>query len=204
MTVIAHGLEIGAWNTMKLAQFTPSAELAAMSNDELIDAYAGTRFIRWHIIYTLNQRTDVNALIDAALLGLKHSHPQVRRMAGDLLDHHADQRCVEPLLELMNDPVAHVRRQAVHSLSCQRCKVLPLEIEQRVTARLIDLVLHDTNIGVRCEALSAFTLRPDSATPALRAELARIECEFAAITQPSERQRWFLKQVRSTLRAMAA
>ena len=46
-----------------------------------------------------------------------------------LLDHLADERCVEPLRQALNDPSPHVRRNAVHSLGCQRCKLAPLPMD---------------------------------------------------------------------------
>lgn len=70
------------------------------------------------------------------------THPQVRRWCAELLDHGADDRCIEPLVALMDDLVAH-------SLSCQRCKVIPLDIQAHVTPCTIELALHDPCVRVR-------------------------------------------------------
>lgn len=66
------------------------------------------------------------AVLDDAVRGLKHANPEVRRCCADLMDHLADDRCVPPLLDLIKDEAPRVRRQAVHSLACQRCKPIPL------------------------------------------------------------------------------
>jgi HEAT repeat protein len=108
-------------------KFTPDAALAAHSNDELVAMFATRAWPVWQVSYMLASRG--SHMLDAALRGLNHPHPQVRRSCADLMDHYGDDHCIEPLVALMDDPVAHVRWQAVHSLSCQRCKAVPLDVQ---------------------------------------------------------------------------
>ena len=76
-------------------------------------------------------------LVDGLLEGLKHAKPRVRYNCAIALDHLADERCTQPLLQLLNDSVPRVRRAAVHSLSCDACKVLALPDKNDLTDILI-------------------------------------------------------------------
>lgn len=115
--------------------------------------------------------------IEAAIRGLRHPNPVVRRYAADLMDHFGNDMCVPPLLELLNDPVPKVRRQAVHSLSCQRCKATPLSIDY--TDILIDKMLNDPNQRVRSEAAFGLYMLPLPAKPSVIAafEQGLAQCE---------------------------
>ena len=55
--------------------------------------------------------------------GLKHGNWQVRRWSAILLDHHADDEALHALVPLLRDPKSKVRLWAVHSISCDKCKV---------------------------------------------------------------------------------
>jgi len=68
------------------------------------------------------------------------------------MDHLADDRCVEPLRRLLDDPVPRVRRVALHSLSCDACKLVPLRRDDDLVAVLIERALADPSINVRREA----------------------------------------------------
>ena len=91
--------------------------------------------------------------IAAVLRGLDNAEPRVRRCCLDFLDHHADELCIDDLRRLaLHDPIPHVRRFALHALSCVRCKTKPLN------ADLVDLVAavaarSDENVKVRREAI---------------------------------------------------
>ena len=183
--------------------FTPDAALAAKSNDEMVALFAAPApWPLWHIIETLSLR-GADA-VDAALRGLRHPHPQVRCWCAELLDHGGDDRCVEPLVELMNDPVAHVRWQATHSLSCQRCKVIPLQIQAQVARRMVDLALHDPCTRVRWQALAGLELRPDAATPDVLAALRTQYDGLLARDRLSKREQALLRALRGTLRRFDA
>ena len=113
--------------------------------------------------------------MDAVIRGLQHPHPQVRRYCADFMDHLGDDRCIEPLITLTRDAVPHVRRQAIHSLSCQRCKSLPLSVD--LTDLLIDHALHDPSAKVRGEAVFGLSMQAPSerAMQMLEALIAELE-----------------------------
>ncbi|MBV9848194.1 MAG: HEAT repeat domain-containing protein [Armatimonadetes bacterium] len=112
----------------------------------------------------------LRAVLDAIT---SHPNPKVRRLCADLMDHHGDDRCVETLRQALHDPVPRVRRQAVHSLSCQRCKTCALTVG--VVPVLTDVALTDENMWVRREAVCALAFQPRDAraAAALRVLLAR-------------------------------
>jgi HEAT repeat protein len=85
--------------------------------------------------------------LEDALVGMNDSDPKVRATAAGLLDHWADQSCVGPLTKALSDPSARVRRNAVHSLGCQACKVAPLDVDS--VGLLIETALCDSSIRVR-------------------------------------------------------
>jgi hypothetical protein len=95
------------------------------------------------------------ALVEGLLAGLSHASPRVRYNCAHALDHMADERCVEPLRRLLDDPVPRVRRVALHVLSCEGCKVHPLPMEDDLVARVIDHALADPSIKVRRHAATA-------------------------------------------------
>lgn len=102
-----------------------------------------------------------NPLLD----GMNHPSPRVRRGCADFMDHYGDQRCVDALRRLARyDPVPNVRRSAVHSLGCQRCKSCPLEFDG--VGFLAERALYDENDTVRCEAVSALRWQPQDARAA--------------------------------------
>jgi HEAT repeat protein len=90
-----------------------------------------------------------SVLVDGLLEGLKHSEARVRYNCAGALDHLADERCTEPLRLLLNDPVARVRRAALHSLSCDACKVSPLPNRDELTDKIIEMALNDSSIRAR-------------------------------------------------------
>ncbi len=119
----------------------------------------------------------------AALVpGLRHPNPRVRFDCLALLDHLADEGCVPAMLEATRDPVARVRRMAVHALGCQRCKAAPLGCD--LTATLVELAQRDESWTVRVEAVLALAQRPPS--DASRAALAALA---AADPHPGVRAR---------------
>jgi hypothetical protein len=182
---------------MKPSQFTPDPALLALPIDELIALYASTSLPKWQIEYTLALRA--HELSAAAVRGLKHAHPQVRRLCGQLLDHYGDDRSSEPLAALLSDPIDHVRWQVVHALLCGRCKPQSIELSATLMQRLVMMTLHDPSTRVRTEALGVLALHPSAATPAVRAELRTMDTELAARATPSKRQRALQRSLRSVL-----
>jgi HEAT repeat protein len=76
----------------------------------------------------------------------------MRFLSAQAMDHFADQRCAEPLRLLLRDPVPRVRWAALHSLSCEECKLAPIATNDDLVELVIELALHDPSIRVRCVA----------------------------------------------------
>ena len=96
-----------------------------------------------------------SVLVEGLLDGLSDLSPKVRYECAHALDLLADERCVEPLRRLLDDPVPRVRRVALHTLSCDACKLNPLPMEDDLVACVIDHALKDPSINVRRHAASA-------------------------------------------------
>ncbi len=91
---------------------------------------------------------------------LRHSDPVVRRNCIGYLDHLANADTARVLLQALSDPVPRVRRHAIHALTCEACKEVPLPVD--VITPLLECVRNDANAKVRFEALRALVWRlPD-------------------------------------------
>jgi HEAT repeat protein len=114
-------------------------------------------------------------LVDALLQGLEHLSPRVRFDAAQAMDHFADARCAAPLRRCLSDPVPRVRWAALHSLSCEACKLAPIAAGQELVELVIERALADESIRVR--RVAAYTLGgscyDQRAVAALRTLLAR-------------------------------
>lgn len=132
------------------------------------------------------------AALDALVTGTTHTNWRVRRNCADLLDHLADDRCAASLVRLLRDPVESVRRLAVHALSCQGCKVCPLNVD--IVAHLIEQVRVDRNVRVRRVAVHQLGCQPPDTRAAnfLRA-LLREESDAGILS----RARWALEKQES-------
>jgi HEAT repeat protein len=151
------------------------AEVRALV-DRLEDG--ATRWPAWKRLEELGA-----AAAPAVREGLRHGHWQVRKWCAVFLDHHADPESLPELLPLLHDPKSDVRLWAVHSLSCDRCKVDKFsrapdpgrssdrrgaELEARLDKNPIDFVPHlierierDESIRVRRMAVLMLTIQPD-------------------------------------------
>jgi HEAT repeat protein len=58
----------------------------------------------------------------AAVTGLRHPSPLVRRHCCMLLDHFMDRAAIPALTAVLADPDEQVRTAALHALACDRCK----------------------------------------------------------------------------------
>ena len=106
----------------------------------------------------------------AAVEGLRHPEPPVRRGCVDFLDHHADNGCAGDLRRVaLDDPIPRVRRFAVHALGCVRCKTSPLDMD---LVEFLAMVAgrSDESAKVRREAIYALSNQPQDsrATAVLR------------------------------------
>ena len=105
--------------------------------------------VRTHLLET----NRLHLLVDGLLAGLENPEPRVRADCAGALDHFADDRCAKPLRRLLSDPVPRVRRMALHSLSCDACKLAPLEVGDDLIPQLIDIALNDPSVRVRHAAV---------------------------------------------------
>lgn len=111
-----------------------------------------------------------DSAIPAILNGCRHHSPQIRADSVSLLDHLADERCLDALRTALGDSSARVRRHAIHTLGCHRCKPQPLRLD--IVELIVPLALHDPSIHVRRVAVHQLGLQaPD---PRISAALDRI------------------------------
>jgi hypothetical protein len=113
------------------------AYAAQHATEELVDAFA-----RMPARLILAVRANIYAsgrytlLTDALIQALEHSRARVRQQAAQALDLLADERCIPALQCALRDPIPRVRRTALHALTCDDCKIVPLRV-------VIDLQLLD-------------------------------------------------------------
>jgi HEAT repeat protein len=91
--------------------------------------------------------------IDALARGLADVNPVVRWWCIQVLDHVPDARAIGLIVPMLDDPVARVRRNAVHALGCQVCKPsAEMCLTPDVLDRIRALAETDPNDKVRDEA----------------------------------------------------
>lgn len=95
--------------------------------------------------------------IPTLIAGAVDARPRVRAACVSLMDHLADERCIESLENALRDPSALVRRHAVHAVGCQACKAFPLPFD--IVAALIDRVMCDPSVRVRRVAVHQLGLQ---------------------------------------------
>jgi HEAT repeat protein len=99
------------------------------------------------------RRVTVTPEAKAALIaGLAHPNAKVRWWCLQLMDHLADESYLEPMLSKLADPVAKVRRHAIHALSCGACKPGRKPLALRVESELRAICESDPDPKVRAEA----------------------------------------------------
>lgn len=110
-------------------------------------------------------------ILDVVTDGFDHGDPDVRKWCVALMDHHATESCIDPLVEALEDPRAAVRRHAVHSVGCQSCKEDPLDID--VVGLLRARVERDSSVRVRRAATHMLGNQPpDERAASFLTELA--------------------------------
>ncbi|BDP41806.1 hypothetical protein DAETH_17750 [Deinococcus aetherius] len=110
----------------------------------------------------LNATGELPLVVDGLIQGLSHRQPRVRFDCAGALDHMADGRCAVPLRRLLNDPVPRVRRAALHSLTCDACKLSPLGSEGDLVPVMLDVALNDPSIRVRRSAVPLLESHADA------------------------------------------
>jgi HEAT repeat protein len=142
----------------------------------LIDAFADAKRRNQAIldlVGALNasdlRRARVSAEAKAALIsGLDHPNAKVRWWCLQLMDHLADESYLEPILSKLSDPVAKVRRHAIHALSCAACKPNRQRLAVRIESALLAVLETDPDRRVREEArlaLGDFSSHPSRSRP---------------------------------------
>jgi HEAT repeat protein len=91
----------------------------------------------------------------ALIAGLEHPNAKVRWWCLQLMDHLADESYLEPILSKLSDPVAKVRRHAIHALSCGACKPNRQALAVEIEAALRGVLANDSDEKVREEARQA-------------------------------------------------
>lgn len=107
----------------------------------------------------LAEEGELGSVVEVLIDGLRHPSPVIRYESAQLMDHLADDRCIEPLRRLLHDPVPRVRRIALHALSCEACKISPLATEDDFVALAIAQATADPSITVRRHAVGELSRR---------------------------------------------
>jgi len=94
-------------------------------------------------------------LTRALIQGLDHPRARIRQNAAQALDILADNECIPALKRALTDPVPRVRRTAFHALTCDDCKIAPLQPAVDLTAIQIEQALHDGNLNIRRGAIAS-------------------------------------------------
>jgi len=150
--------------------------MEAREGGDLIEYLACTEgLIEWAATDTLLGRG--KASVTALVAGLSHSNEKIRATCALLLDHVADDRCIEPLLRaIRHDPLEAVRRCALHSLVCDGCKECPLSTD--VVDVLIEVAKRDRSLAVRRRAVFYLSQQHlDSRVPAFLEDLIATETD---------------------------
>ena len=113
--------------------------------------------------------------MQAVLWGLAHPKVHIRRGCAGFMDHHGTDACMVPLREVaLNDPAPSVRRVAVHSVTCQRCKPVPLTGD--LVGLLVQIALNETSRRTREGAIWGLGYQPrDARAVAALEQLLRTE-----------------------------
>lgn len=112
---------------------------------------------------------------EAALWGLSHPMVHIRRGCANFMDHHGNDACFPLLMQVaLHDPAPSVRRVAVHSASCQRCKSSPLTGD--LVGLLVQVALTEANRRIRETAIWGLWGQPcDARAVAALQQILRVE-----------------------------
>ncbi len=120
-------------------------ERTGRSAEELVTALADSK-TRVPAYFELDHSFGSEAL-PAIRDGLRHGNWLVRKWSAMYLDHHADATSLDALVPLLRDPKNQVRLWAVHSISCDTCKLGGNPID--IVPLLIERIEVDDSIKVR-------------------------------------------------------
>ena len=99
------------------------------------------------------ERSTLDEVIALIVKGLDHANAKVRYECAHLLDSFGDDRCVQTLVRLLEDPVPWVRAIALHALVCDACKLTPLEGRPDLLGLTIDWANNYPHRHVKQEAI---------------------------------------------------
>ena len=137
---------------------------------------------------------------------LLHANARVRRDALGVLDHAANDESTDVFRVALSDPVPRVRMVALHGLSCERCRLGELPVDDVVTD-VLTVLRDDPNAKVRHSAIDVLcrlARRDDRVLPMLQS-VARTDVDpfvrlAAAGSAGGESKVWSRKAVRRRLR----
>lgn len=92
--------------------------------------------------------------------GLSHPNPRVRQFCAAFIDDHWDESALQRLILSLHDPKLKVRKAAVHSLGCDRCKGGENPID--VLPYLEERIREDKSIKVRRMAVQTLAVQSPS------------------------------------------
>jgi hypothetical protein len=167
-----------AWRRATVLDATRAAAESAERRDveDLLEAFTLLGKRNGLIVRRLlAERGAYPAVVDTLLAGLRSPHSRIRFECAHALDDYADERCVEPLRRLLNDPVPRVRRIALHSLGCDICKPAPLASEMDFVSLAIEQAFTDPSIQVRRHAVSELVVR--RADPRAAAAIRQLQAQ---------------------------
>lgn len=118
--------------------------------EQLVDDFADPE-LRFPAYLALNDLGS-EAALPALKEGLENGNWEVRRWSAILMDHHADDEALHALIPLLRDPKSKVRLWAVHSISCDRCKIGENPID--IVPLLVERIEVDESIRVRRMAVA--------------------------------------------------
>jgi hypothetical protein len=111
-------------------------------------------------------------VVDSLLACAEDPLPRARFDAAQMMDHFGDQRCAATLMRLLDDPVPRVRWAALHSVSCDACKLAPLAVDGDLAGKVVALALEDPSVRVR--RVAGHTLRTFCDDPRARLALGQL------------------------------
>jgi hypothetical protein len=128
---------------------------------------------------------------------LAHPDARIREQCLGKLDHSdipVDARFMAALRKAADDPVANVRRAAIHAMFCQRCKTAGPEVDLDFLARV---GLHDENAQTRKTALYGLGQNPNRA---LAVEAVRRLGEATSEPEIVRRAKVYMDELRNNIR----
>jgi hypothetical protein len=127
----------------------PSTTATHPSPEELVESFVepDKRFLAYQALTALG-----SAALPAIKAGLAHGEWQVRKWCAIVIDHLADDEALYALVPLLRDSKSQVRLWAVHSISCDGCKVGENPID--TVPLLIERIEVDESIRVRRMAVA--------------------------------------------------